>query len=83
MKCFEYGLRIQCYKNFVSSLTAVQNKLECLSTEVLLRGRLSAIDLLLLVLTSLDQHVFILKTLFSFFTKSYLNESTALILPLI
>jgi hypothetical protein len=35
--------------------------------EVLLRGRLSTVDLL--VLTSLDWHVLMLKMLFSFFTK--------------
>ena len=36
-------------------------------------GRLSTVDLL--VLTSLDQVIFIFKILFSFFTKtSYLNE---------
>jgi hypothetical protein len=55
------------------SFTIVHNQLECLSREVLLKGRLSTVDLL--VLTSFDQLLFILKILFNLFSKiSYLNE---------
>jgi hypothetical protein len=50
--------------------------------ESLLKGRLSAVELL--VLTSLDQLLFILKILFTFFTKqaTLMRRSTVLSLPL-
>ncbi len=58
-----------------------QRQQNCPSREVLLKGRLSTVDLL--VLTTLDQLLFILKKLFKFFTKQaiLMRRSTVLSLP--
>jgi hypothetical protein len=54
--------------------------LNSLDREVLLKGRVSTVHLL--VLTSLDQLIFILKILLAYFTKtSYLNEEVNCIEP--
>jgi len=56
--------------------------MSCQGREVLLTGSLSTVDLL--VFPSLDQLIFILKLLVSFFTKqaTFMRRSTVLSLPI-
>ncbi len=67
----------------VTLVSAIGGRLEYRTREVLLKGRLSLSTIDLLVLTSLDQLLFLLKIFFTFFTKqvTLMRSSSVLFLP--